>query len=153
MSPVRRPGKRPLRFLVDTNVFVAAAKSSFKRQKKPNSLTLLLYLINEESVQLVGSELLEDEYKRYSTLSPTARQIFTKLLEKMRIVEYDKLSIDRCLPLFRPSSISDAMHAAICLREKATLITNDDDFDRIRREGLITIWSTSEAIRRLLYTF
>ncbi len=60
MSLTRGLRKKPLKFFLDANVFVAAVKSALKHQKKPNSLTLLIYLVNEESVQLIGNKWLTD---------------------------------------------------------------------------------------------
>jgi len=40
--------------------------------------------------------------------------------------------------------------SATCLQTGATLITNDLHFDTIRDQGIIEVWSTAEAIRRLL---
>lgn len=97
---------------------MAAVKSALERKKKPNSLTLLLYLINAESIELVGNELLAAEYRRYSALSPTAKNLLTRLLEKTWIVGYDE-SLNLCIPYFPPSSIADAMHAATCLKDKS----------------------------------
>lgn len=151
MNPTRRPSGRPLKFLLDANVFVATAKSAWKHQKKPNSLTLLIYLVNEESVQLIGNKWLIDEYTRYSTLSPVAEQILTKLLDKMRTIKPDMRSLSRCIPYFQPASTADAIHAATCLKEDATLITNDSDFDRIKQKRVISVWSTARAIRNLLF--
>ncbi len=100
MNPTRRPSGKPLKFLLDANVFVAAAKSALKHQKKPNSLTLLIYLVNEESVQLIGNKWLIDEYKRYFTLSPVVEQILTKLLDKMRTIKPDMESLSRSFHTF-----------------------------------------------------
>ena len=40
--------------------------------------------------------------------------------------------------------------SAAYLQTGATLITNDRHFDTIRDQGIIEVWSTAEAIRRLL---
>ena len=151
VNPARGPKEKFQKFLVDTNVFVAAVKAALKHQRKPNSLTLLLYLINEESIHLIGNALLKNEYRKYSTLSPTAKQILTKLLKKMQIIGYETESMNRCIPYFPASSIADAVHASTCLKENAILISNDTDFDRIKQAAIIAVWSTLDALQNLLY--
>jgi predicted nucleic acid-binding protein len=51
---------------------------------------------------------------------------------------------------FPPSESADIVHAATCLHTGAILITNDAHFRRISEEGLIGVWSISEAIERVL---
>lgn len=41
------------------------------------------------------------------------------------------------------------MHAATALQADAVLITNDKDFDAIRKSGTIEVWRISEAIRAI----
>jgi predicted nucleic acid-binding protein len=45
---------------------------------------------------------------------------------------------------------ADILHAAACLQTGATLITNDHHFDRIRKEGIIKVWTITEPIDNLL---
>jgi len=45
---------------------------------------------------------------------------------------------------------NNAFISATCLQTGATLITNNHHFDTIRDQGIIEVWSTAEAIRRLL---
>ena len=40
--------------------------------------------------------------------------------------------------------------ASTCLKAEAVMITNDKHFDKIKKAGLIRVWSISEAIRELL---
>jgi predicted nucleic acid-binding protein len=55
-----------------------------------------------------------------------------------------------CKPFFPPGESADIVHAATCLHTGAILITNDAHFRRISEEGLIKVWSISEAIERIL---
>ena len=45
---------------------------------------------------------------------------------------------------------ADILHTGTCLQTGAVLITNDHHFDRIRKGGIIKVWSIAEAIERLL---
>ena len=51
------------KFLVDTNVFVAAVKNP---EKKTGALDLVLELISNEEIRLVGNDLLLLEFDKYS---------------------------------------------------------------------------------------
>lgn len=47
---------------------------------------------------------------------------------------------------------ADMVHAATCLQAGAVLITNDGDFEKIRDEQIIKVWSISDAIRQILFS-
>jgi len=47
----------------------------------------------------------------------------------------------------------DTTLAATCFKENVILITNDNDFKKVKEEGIIKIWSVSEAIRNLMRDF
>jgi predicted nucleic acid-binding protein len=42
------------------------------------------------------------------------------------------------------------VHAATCLHTGAILISNDAHFDGIKEDGIIEVWSITEAIKKLL---
>ena len=44
----------------------------------------------------------------------------------------------------------DILHAAVCLKLDAILITNDTHFNKIRDEGIIKVWNISKVIKKLL---
>ena len=69
---------------------------------------------------------------------------------KIRIFDPDKEHLEACKPYFPENEFADLYHAATCLKAKATIITNDKHFDKIKEKGLIDVWSISEAIERLL---
>jgi predicted nucleic acid-binding protein len=48
------------------------------------------------------------------------------------------------------TEMSDIVHAATCLYADAVLITNDRHFDKIKKAGIIEVWSNAKAIKRLL---
>jgi len=112
---------------------------------------LLVGLITSETIELFGNSRLADEYRRYADelKSESASFLLAKLAEKMNLVEVDEMTLTRCKHYFKPEQSADVMHAATSLQTSATLITNDKDFDRIGRSGLIRVWSISEAIGKL----
>lgn len=143
------------RFVVDSNVFVAAIKP-FSKPVKPHkdtkTLSLLIKLIVNERFELVGNSRLVDEYRRLADElnSGTSRLILRELMAKVKISGVDERALMRCKPYLPKEEGADLMHAATSLQTRAVLITNDKDFDRIGRSGVIEVWSISEAIRKLL---
>jgi len=135
--------------LLDTNVFVSAVKDS---RKQRDTLRLILAAIEREDIQLVGDEFLVPEMVRYAEefRSETASWILAALLEKMCIVHASENLVKVCKSHIRTPDLADIVHAAVCLKSDAILITNDKHFDRIRDEGIIEVWSVSRAIEELL---
>jgi predicted nucleic acid-binding protein len=155
MSESGRSGTR--RFVVDTNVFVAAIKHFSKSghgRASPgtSSLALLLRLINDDELELFANKWLLDEYKRLAEElnSETSELILGQLVEKMHeVIEIREEAVALCRPYIPEREAADILHAATCLQAKAVLITNDRDFDRIKESGVIEVWNISEAIRKL----
>src|SRR4029077_3129804 len=93
-SQMSKSGKTdPRRFVVDTNVFVAAIKpfsrSGHKKSSdNTSSLALLLRLINDDDLELFSNRWLLDEYKRLGEelSSETSELILGQLTTKMREV-------------------------------------------------------------------
>ncbi|MBI4258537.1 MAG: PIN domain-containing protein [Thaumarchaeota archaeon] len=147
---------RTKRFVVDTNVFVAAikpfAKPVRKSRENTKALSLLIKLIVNEQLELVGNSGLVGEYRRLAEElnSETSRLILRQLAEKVKVVEIKDNALMRCKPHLPRGESADVMHAATSLQEDAVLITNDRDFDGIRESEIIQVWSISEAIRMLL---
>ena len=147
----------PGRFVVDTNVFVAAIKPFSKSghgraSTETSSLALLLRLINDDELELFANKWLLDEYKRLGEelSSETSDLILGQLAAKMReATELEEKAVARCRPYLPDREDADVLHAATCLQSRAVLITNDRDFDRIKESGIIEVWSISHAIRRL----
>ena len=141
------PGTRT--FLLDNNVFVSAIKDP---TRETATLTLILKLIRDKDVGLVGNEFLAEEMARYAEAfrSETASLLLHALISKMDIVEVQERYTAACRSIMGTDDPADLLHAATCLQTGATLITNDRHFDTIRDQGIIEVWSTAEAIRRLL---
>lgn len=135
--------------LLDTNVFVASVKDP---KKQSDTLRLILHMIESEDIQLVGHELLVEEMVRYAEEfgSETASWILGALLGKMRLVPVSENLVRLCRNYIETPDLADVIHAAACLKSDAVLITNDKHFDRVKDEGIVEVWSISEAIERLL---
>ena len=134
--------ERSTKFLIDTNLFVAAVKSG-----KTKSTELLVRLI-EGTWDLVADDILISEYERYS-LKFGAHAFFKLVLSKVIVIEQSEEDILLCKSFFPAGSGADAVHAATCLHTGAILISNDAHFDRIKEAGIIEIWSISDAIKKL----
>lgn len=152
-SRTSAPGRRVRgRFVVDANVFVAAVKPFSKGARRDRgSLALLVRLINDDGLELFRNRRLIEEYTRLSEElgSETSALILGQLAGKVSVVEIGEEALARCMPLLPEGEDADAMHAATSLQSRAVLITNDRDFDRIKRARVIEVWSISEATKRL----
>lgn len=143
------------RFVVDTNVFVAAIKPFSEESRRAStdtgSLALLIRLINNPELELFANRWLLDEYKRLAEelKSETTDLILGQLTIKTREIDISEDAIARCSPYLPKSEAADVVHAATTLQSNSVLITNDKDFDRIKESKVIEVWSSSEAIRRL----
>lgn len=136
-------------FLLDNNVFASAIKNP---TRETATLKLILEMIRDKDTGLVGNEFLAEEMARYAEAfsSETAALLLHALISKMDIVEVQERFTAACRSIMGTDDPADVLHAATCLQTGATLITNDRHFDAIRDEGIIEVWSTAEAIRRLL---
>ena len=135
-------------FLLDTNVFVAAVKDP---RRETATLRLLLDVLTRDDVELVGNDLWVEEMVRYAEefRSETASWLVGALVGKARLVSVDANFRAICRRYVTTPDPADVLHAATCLQERAILVTNDRHFGRIRREGIVAVWTISEAIRAL----
>jgi predicted nucleic acid-binding protein len=137
--------ERNPRFLLDTNVFIAAAKRGWTR-----STDLIVRLIDGEE-DLIADEALIGEYCKYAEeLGDYGRLLLRNLLQKVVVLEQSDDDIARCLPFFPESQEADVLHAATCLSAVGILISNDRHFEEIRSAGVIEVWTIKEAIERFL---
>ena len=132
------------KFLIDTNVFIAAVKRSWA-----DTTELLLRILSDERYHIVGNDVLLAEYRKYAE-KLSAEDFYEFLKLRMEIVNPSREEVLRVLPYFPQTQIADAVHAATCLETGATLITNDRHFGKVAEEGLIEVWSISDAIRKIL---
>ena len=141
--------KGTTKFLLDTNVFIAAIKNSKKETK---TLSLILKMIESENIHLIGDEFLVEEMIRYAEEfnSETSSWILRAILEKMEIVEVGDNYVKICKNYIKTPNLADIIPAAACLKSDATLITNDSHFNKIRDEGIIRVLSISKMINELL---
>jgi predicted nucleic acid-binding protein len=114
-------------------------------------LALLVRLINDDGMELFGNRRLIDEYTRLAEElgSETSSLILGQLASKVSVIEITEDAIKRCTPYLPKEEAADIMHAGTSLQTGAVLITNDKHFNRMKGAGLIQVWSTGEAIRRL----
>jgi predicted nucleic acid-binding protein len=134
---------RSSRYLLDNNVFIAAVKRRWTKS------TELIYYLLDSSAELFANELLILEYEKYAKTLGTYE--FLDYLKKTLIqVNPSQEEIDTCAAFFPESELSDIVHAATCLYTDAVLITNDHHFDEIKKAGIIEVWSSTKAIKRLL---
>lgn len=147
MGPVSPP--RPDSVLLDTNVFVSAVKNP---ARETGTFRLIVTLLGREGIRLVGNDVLALEYLRYAQVfpSPTASAIASAILERMETVRVEERFLAACAPYFGPGHTSDRVHAATCLQTGAVLVSNDRDFDAIRRAGLVEIATIKDALGRWL---
>jgi predicted nucleic acid-binding protein len=146
---MRRSKKGTGKYLLDTNVFIAAIKDPKKETK---TLQLILEMIEKEDIYLIGDEFLAEEMVRYAEefKSETASWILSALLEKMELIEVGENFIKICMNYIKTPNKADIIHAAVCLKTDAILITNDTHFNKIRDEGIIKVWWISRGIKKLL---
>ena len=135
--------------LLDNNVFASTIKDP---TRETATLKLILEMIRDKDIGLVGNEFLAEEMARYAEAfrSETASLLLHALISKMDIVDVQERFTAACRSAMGTEDPADLLHAATCLQTGATFITNDRHFDTIRDEGIIDVWSTAEAIRRLL---
>jgi len=146
---MRRPRPATQTFLLDTNVLISALKEP---RRQTDTLRLILKIIEEPSIGLMGNDLLVEEMGRYAELlgSETAAILLYALIAKMEIPPIQENYRTICKSYIDTPDKADVLHAATCLQTNAILITNDHHFDRIRDEGIIRVWTITEAIRKLL---
>ena len=145
MTSRKKSGKSILRFLVDTNLFIAAIKNP---KRETASLRLLMELTDETTIVLIGNEFLIMEMEKYAQVfeSKRGKKILRKLIDKTDVMDVDEKFLRLSKSYFSGDQLIDVYHAATCLQEGAVLITNDRHFDRIRNENIIEVWSISKAI-------
>lgn len=141
-----RPSTRT--FLLDSNVFIAAIRHP---RKQTDTLRLLVKIIGDPEVKLIADELLLEEMKRYAELlkSETAALVLAALISKTELVQVQEKYRTICKTYVDTPNKADVLHAAACLQADSTLITNDKHFDKLREEGIVEVWSISQAIERL----
>lgn len=145
MTSKTKSGKSISRFLVDTNLFIAAIKNP---KKETTSMRLLLELIDDTTIVLIGNEFLIMEMEKYAQVfeSKRGKEILEKLIDKTKVVDVDEKFLRLCKSYFPNDELIDIYHAATCLQEGVIMVTNDKHFDKIKDEKIIEVWSISKAI-------
>ena len=142
---MKKSNEHTRKFLLDTNVFVSALKIPGK------ALELFMELLGKK-YEIIGNIYLLDEYLRYSEQMPSdaARFLLMEFCAKMQVADVAPRFVKICRPYFPHKETVDVVLAATCLQEGAVLITNDRHFDRIKKEGVIEVWSISDAIKKIV---
>src|SRR5438552_15704014 len=132
--------------LLDTNLFVSAVQSV---PRVTDSLRLIVHVLAAD-VQLVGNQLLAEEYLLYAQLLPcsTATTLAASILGTLDIIRVKERFVLACTPYFGGRKRKDCVHAATCLQLGATLVSNDHDFDAVDRAGVIRRMTIGEAVRQ-----
>lgn len=131
------------RYLLDNTFFIAAVKRRWTKS------TELIYHLLDSPAELFADELLVFEYEKYAKTLGTY-ELLDYLKKSIIQVNPSQEEIDACAAFFPESELSDIVHAATCLYADAILITNDNHFNRIKKAGIIEVWSNTKAIKRLL---
>ncbi len=134
------------RVLFDTNVFVAAVKDP---RRETSTFRLIVALLQREDVELVGDDILAEEYLRYAQAfpSPTAAALAAAIIRRMDIVSIDERFLAACRPYVPEAAAADLVHASACLKTGAILVSSDRHFESIRKAGLVSVMRTTVAIR------
>ena len=141
------------RFMIDTNVFISAFKSGYTVTTK-----FLLKLLLDPEVELIVDDVLLDEYEKWfkilSTRIPKIRKqaelLYSLIKAKVKLEHPSNNDINKVKQYFPETETADIYHAATCLKTNCILITNDNDFQELKRVGIVEIWTISEAVRKLL---
>jgi len=128
--------ERITRFLLDTNVFIAAAKRGWTRT------TELVIRLIEGQEDLIADEALIAEYRKYAVgLGNYGQLLLDHILQKAFVLEPSDDEIALCLPFFPENQEADVLHAATCLSAGGILISNDKHFEKIRKAGIVEVWT------------
>ncbi len=121
------------RFLIDTNVFIAAIKKGWTK-----TTDLVFYLLANPDFEIVANDVLVAEYEKYAR-SLNAEEFLEFLKLRITVVNPSEGELETCRPYFPENEVADVIHAATCLKTKAVLITNDRHFVRIKESCLIKV--------------
>ena len=146
---MRERSLRPSAVLPDTNLFVAAIRGG---GRVTDSQRLLVALIEDEETRLIGDVFLAAEITKYADAfrSPAVRRLEAGLLGKLEILEPREALVRACEPYFSAASKRDAIHAAACMHARATLVSDDHDFDAVVEAGLIDRLTITQALHEFL---
>ena len=137
----------PQAILLDTNVFVAAVRHP---TRETATFRFLVSLLERDDLRVVANDVLAEEYVRYARAfpSPTASALVSALLARSEIVRVEDRFLLACAPFLGSADVSDRVHAATCLQTGAVLVSNDRDFEAVRKAGLVDVRTVTEALRR-----
>ena len=93
--------KRSRKFLLDTNVFIAAFKSGITKTTE-----LLIELLSNPEYELIANTVLLQEYRRWldklskqlPNLRERAKLLYILIMNKITLVEPSKEHLEKCKP-------------------------------------------------------
>ena len=136
--------ERSTRFLIDTNVFIAAVKKGWTK-----TTDLILNLLTNPDFEIIANDVLLAEYEKYSK-ELSAEEFLEFLKVRVSVVNPSENEIEKCKSYFPENEMADVLHAATCLKKRAILITNDRHFEKIKEAGLIEVWGISRAVDEMI---
>ncbi|HEC86493.1 MAG TPA: type II toxin-antitoxin system VapC family toxin [Thermoplasmatales archaeon] len=136
--------ERSTRFLIDTNVFIAAVKKGWTK-----TTDLILNLLTNSDFEIIANDVLLAEYEKYSK-ELSAEEFLEFLKVRVSVVNPSENEIEKCKSYFPENEMADVVHAATCLKKRAILITNDRHFEKIKEAGLIEVWGISRAVDEMI---
>ena len=92
--------ERCTRFLIDSNLFIAAVKSGWTKSSE------LLSTLLDGSTELVANKALLAEYEKYAQLLE-AEYIFFYLKSRIILIDVFEEKIEECRPFFPESQFSE----------------------------------------------
>ena len=106
MTSRKRPGKNIRRFLVDTNLFIAAIKNP---KRETASLRLLMELTDDTTIVLIGNEFLIMEMEKYAQVfeSKRGKEILRKLIDKTEVMVVNENFLRLCKSYFPEDQLID----------------------------------------------
>lgn len=99
------------RFLVDTNLFIAAIN------KWTRSTDLLIHLLTDPEIELIANDVLLGEYGKFA-LQLDASEFFELIHSIVIIVNPSEEYVSDCKQYFPKKEMADAVHDAYQTRSK-----------------------------------
>jgi predicted nucleic acid-binding protein len=100
------------RFLIDSNLFIAAVKGRWTKSSE------LLSMLLDSPIELVANKALLSEYEKYAK-ELGAEYIFDYLKSRIILVDQSDEEVGLCKPFFPNNQAADIVHAATCLQRAA----------------------------------
>jgi len=109
-------------------------------------------MLADDEIGLIGDRYLAEEMLQYTEVYPseTAISLLDAFASRTEFIEVESRYLKIIRNYMGTTDISDIYHASVCLQMDFTLISDDHHFDKIRDEGVLTVWNTKTAIDEIL---